>query len=111
MSHRIRVTFTRQSDTVQWPFWAPELSGSTYEASATAFQDWLGTRDEADMTFDSEPDGNTIYCDINFADENAYNEYDAAFTSAGLANQFEDQAFIDYCTANNVTVAHVIEDV
>ena len=111
MSHRIRVTFTRQSSDTEWPFWATELSGSTYETKGVEFQDWLSGRDEADMTFEEEPDGNTVYCDINFADENAYNEYDAAMTAAGIGNQFEDQSFIDYCTANNIVVSHVVEHV
>lgn len=106
MAYRIRITFTRQSDAVEWPFWANDLVGTTYETKATAFQDWLTGRDEADLTFDAEPDGNTVYCDINFADEATYDAYTAAWTSAGLEDQFQDSAFINYCSTNNIAFSH-----
>jgi len=111
MAYRIRITFTRQSESVEWPFWAADLLGSTYETKASAFQDWLTGRDEADVVFDAEPDGNTVYCDIMFANEDAYDDYTSAWTSAGLEDQFQDQAFLDYCTTNNVTIAHTTENV
>lgn len=105
MAYRVRTTFTRASTESEWPFWATELNGSSYETAGNAFLSWLNGRDEATMTFDGTEDGLTVYCDITFADEDTYNAYNAALSLEGLSNQFEDSAFTDYLTANNMTVS------
>ena len=110
MAYRHRTTFTRADANTEWPFWAAALVGTPFETANDAFLNWIGDRDDAEVTPVIES-STVAHIDLSFVDQAAYDAYVVDLTSAGHDGLLEIDAFTSYNTANNITVTTSVGEV
>ena len=110
MAYRKVTTFTRPADsTAEWPFWATELQGTSYDTQSTAWLNWVSDRSDVTMTSDFS-DASQVVVKLVFADEAAYIAWNTAREDAGHPDDYLGNSEVtSYCTANSITIAHTTE--
>lgn len=116
MAYRQVTTFTR-SDNSEWPFFATELQGTSYDTQSASFLDWVSNRSDVSFSFNLESvqtiNDEEVYtvakATLTFDDESTYIAWDTARTEAGHTDYLVATEVTNYCTANNIAITHTTE--